>query len=66
MVRPSQTAAEEQYLCLSLGHELGPMPFDDLRMMAKKGELGLDDKVRREEETGWRPARGRRGAVSGI
>ncbi len=54
---PITKTVEAQYICLALGHELGPMPFEDLRMMARKGELGLDDDVRREDETEWRPAR---------
>ncbi len=63
---PITDSAEGQYICLSLGHELGPMPFEDLRLMAKKGELGLDDQVRREDDMDWRPARTVEGLFPGF
>ena len=57
---------EEQWFCQTLGHQLGPMPLADLRLMAKKGELGLDDDVRRADETEWRPARTIEGLFPGF
>ncbi len=49
--------AEDQWICQTLGHQLGPLSLTDLRLMARKGEVGLDDDVRRVNETQWRPAR---------
>lgn len=48
---------EEQWICDVLGVQLGPMPLADLRVLARKGEVGLDDPVRRADGTDWQPAK---------
>ncbi len=58
----SEAEDEDQWICQTLGHQLGPMSLAELRVMARNGEVGLDDDVRRVNETPWRPAR----AIDGL
>lgn len=44
---------QEQWICEVLGEELGPMPLDDLKLLARNGELSQDDRVRRPDDAEW-------------
>jgi hypothetical protein len=47
----------EQWYCIAFGIELGPMPRDDLRMLASRGELLPDSQVRQGPSGAWVAAR---------
>lgn len=47
----------EQWYCIAFGIELGPMPRDDLRMLASRGELLPDSQVRQGPAGAWVAAR---------
>ncbi|MCA9068745.1 MAG: DUF4339 domain-containing protein, partial [Planctomycetaceae bacterium] len=57
---------EPQWICDVLGVQLGPMPLSDLQLLARKGEVGLDDPVRRADETEWQPAKTVEGLFPGF
>lgn len=47
----------EQWYCRVLDTELGPMPLDDLRSLARQGGLSLEDAVRLGSQGAWVVAR---------
>ncbi len=53
----SAAEEEEQWFFRTMGQQLGPMTWADLSIMARKGEIGLNDEVRRMDESEWQPAR---------
>ena len=52
---PGASAAADGWYCEILGAELGPMPFDELKLLAERGNLRADNRVRREAGD-WSPA----------
>ena len=50
-----ETAPADCWYCEILGAELGPMPFDELKLLAERGNLRADNRVRREGGD-WSPA----------
>lgn len=62
----SAAVDEHQWICDVLGVQLGPMPLEDLRILARKGEIGLDDPVRRADLTEWQPAKSVEGLFPGF
>ncbi len=63
---PAALKPEDQWICQLLGVQLGPMPLEDLRDLAKHGEVGLDDDVRRLDRTRWQKARTVEGLFPGF
>lgn len=63
---PATASVGAQWYCSLLGTELGPMSFDDLKLMALHGELSMDDLVKRSRQGEWMAARTIEGLVSAI
>lgn len=53
----SQVAAADEWYVLSLGLELGPMPFDEVIQKVTSGEISGDDQVRLGQTAKWRAVR---------
>ncbi|MCH8830847.1 MAG: DUF4339 domain-containing protein, partial [Planctomycetes bacterium] len=47
---------EDSWYYQSLGQELGPMPFEEICLLAETGTLSSDDLVRKGSQSEWTPA----------
>lgn len=47
---------DDQWFCQIAGFQLGPMPEHELKLLAKKGEIGPQTMVRSITESQWAPA----------
>lgn len=51
--QPQQQPGDEQFFIHSMGQEVGPYGWNDLRMMAAGGNIRADASVRRATGGGW-------------
>ena len=47
----------EQWYCMVIGQEVGPITPDDLKIMLEQGQIDADDVVRAGAEGDWQPVR---------
>lgn len=52
----AQTAVAEEWFCKVFGEEIGPFDFDELLLMAERGQLSDDDQVKFGRRGKWRRA----------
>lgn len=49
----AERSSDESWYCQIFGAELGPMPWDELRLLAERGNLKGDNRVRRGDSGEW-------------